>query len=310
MLFLDFIHIIIIGTVILRGRVVNGMSTNKGNLIAELRREAGFTQKSLAEALHITDKAISKWERGLSLPDVSLLPRLSLLLGADMTLLLAKDGKHPHEGWKGLVDLRNSKVDLWQMVYDKPMVYFMLSHFLLSNIREICFLCSKENQRYLESNFFEELGFTFTFDLPEDTTRDYMILNRPCFLFGSDLTHQFQGAMLSESVVTLVPVNVAPPFLFCPAEYVTIYKKNPGYLYEIAVPRTLGRGMVCLDMDHMDTFMEVAIFVRMYQRSSGLLISSLEEIAFRKGIVPKEKFLEMAENTAYCQQLRNIADSV
>ena len=67
------------------------MLNSKGNIIAELRREAGYTQKTLAEALHITDKAVSKWERGLSLPDVSILPKLSLLLGADMSLLLAPD---------------------------------------------------------------------------------------------------------------------------------------------------------------------------------------------------------------------------
>lgn len=286
------------------------MATKKGNLIAELRKEAGFTQKALAEALHITDKAISKWERGLSLPDVSLLPKLSLLLGADMSLLLAKDGTHPHEGWKGLIDLRNRNIDLQQKLFDKPMVYFLLSHFLLSNVLDICFLCSEANKRYLESEIFKDLGFTFTFELPEDSTHDLMILNRPCFLFGSDLTHQFQGAMLSESVVTLVPVNVEPPFLFCPAEYVPIYKRNPCYLYETAAPRTLGRGMVCLDLDDMDAWMEAALFVRMYQRSSGLLISSLEEIAFHKGLITKENLLEIAEKTPYCQYLRNIVNAI
>lgn len=286
------------------------MITNKGNIIAELRREAGFTQKTLAEALNITDKAVSKWERGLSLPDVSLLPKLSLLLGADMSLLLAKDGTHPHEGWKGLVDLRDCDVDLRQNIFDKPLVYFILSHFLLSNVREICFLCSKENQLYLENALFADLGFTFTFELEDDSTHDLMILNRPCFLFGSDLTHHFQGAMLSKSVVSLVPVNVEPPFLFCPAEYVSIYKKNPGYLYEIATPRTLGRGMVCLDMDNPDAWMEAAFFVRMYQKSSGLLIGGLEEIAFRKGIISKEKLLEIAQKVPYMQQLQAVADSI
>jgi len=285
------------------------MSTNQGNLIAQLRREAGYTQKTLAEALHITDKAVSKWERGLSLPDVSLLPKLSLLLGADMTLLLAKDTKHPHEGWKGLVDLRGRDVQLWQHIFDKPMVYFILSHFLLSNIREVCFLCSKENQAYLEGEIFKELGFTFTFALEKDITHDFMIMNHPCFLFGSDLTHQFQGAMLSESLVVLTPENVKPPFLFCPAEHVTMYDKNPDRLYEIAAPRTLGRGMVCLDLDNEDTLMEAAIFVRMYQKSSGLLISSLEEIAFRKGILTKEKFVALAKDTKYSQQLLAMADS-
>ena len=108
---------------------------NKGNIIAELRREAGYTQKSLADALHITDKAVSKWERGLSLPDVALLPRLSLLLDADVELLLSQNKLH--KGWVGLLDLRTSTADLSRPVYDKPMVYYMLSHYLLLDIREI-----------------------------------------------------------------------------------------------------------------------------------------------------------------------------
>ena len=42
-----------------------------GAFVAELRREKGMTQKELAERLFVSDKAVSKWERGLSLPDIS-----------------------------------------------------------------------------------------------------------------------------------------------------------------------------------------------------------------------------------------------
>lgn len=270
--------------------------TNKGTLIAELRKEAGFTQKSLAEALHITDKAISKWERGLSLPDISLLPKLSLLLDADMSLLLAPDGKHPHEGWNGLIDLRNSNVDISQIVYDKPMVYFLLSHFLLLNVTNICFLCSSNNQKYLEKEDLSQFGFSFSFEYNEKSDKNLMILNRPCFLFGSDLTHQFQGAMVSASVIKLIPENVAAPLLFCPAEYSFLYLKNPNYLYEIASPRTLGRGMICLDMDSIDNLIDTASFIRIYQKSCNLLIGSLEEIAYKKGFLTKNQ-IEMICNT-------------
>lgn len=280
--------------------------TDKGNLIAELRREAGFTQKSLAEALHITDKAISKWERGLSLPDVSLLPKLSLLLGADLSLLLAPSGKHPHEGWKGLIDLRNSKVDLRQRVYDKPLVYYLLSHYLLLNISDIEILCSEENRKYLEREVFALFGFHFSFEFSGKADKNLMILNRPCFLFGSDLTHQFQGAMVSETVVKLAPENVPAPFLFCPAEFSVLYMKNPDYLYEIATLRTLGRGMICLDMDDADNLMEIASFVRFYQRSSQMLIGSLEEIAYNKGCLSKELLERICEDVPYRETLRNL----
>ena len=59
-----------------------------GSLIAGLRRERGLTQRALAERLGVTDKAVSKWERGLGCPDISLLDHLAAELGADLTALL------------------------------------------------------------------------------------------------------------------------------------------------------------------------------------------------------------------------------
>lgn len=51
-----------------------------GKLIAELRKEKGMTQKELAEKLNITDRAVSKWERGICCRDISLLEDLSKIL--------------------------------------------------------------------------------------------------------------------------------------------------------------------------------------------------------------------------------------
>ena len=48
-----------------------------GQFIVERRRGLGLTQLQLAESLHVTDKAVSKWERGLSYPDVTLLEPLA-----------------------------------------------------------------------------------------------------------------------------------------------------------------------------------------------------------------------------------------
>ena len=59
-----------------------------GNFIAEKRKEINMSQRELAEHLHITDKAISKWERGLSFPDISLLIPLSELLNVSLYDLL------------------------------------------------------------------------------------------------------------------------------------------------------------------------------------------------------------------------------
>ena len=60
-----------------------------GAFVAALRRERGMTQRDLAERLFVSDKAVSKWETGVSLPDISLLAPLAEALGATAAELLA-----------------------------------------------------------------------------------------------------------------------------------------------------------------------------------------------------------------------------
>lgn len=59
-----------------------------GGFVAQLRRERGFTQKDLAQKLFISDKAVSKWETGMSIPDTALLIPLAQLLDVSVTELL------------------------------------------------------------------------------------------------------------------------------------------------------------------------------------------------------------------------------
>ena len=56
-----------------------------GALIQNLRKEKKLTQKELAQRLHVTDQAVSKWERGLCAPDIALLEPLAQAL--DTTVL-------------------------------------------------------------------------------------------------------------------------------------------------------------------------------------------------------------------------------
>lgn len=59
-----------------------------GNFIKSLRKEKNMTQKDLAKKIGLTDKAISKWERGLSFPDITMLNSLSEVLGVDVSEIL------------------------------------------------------------------------------------------------------------------------------------------------------------------------------------------------------------------------------
>ena len=60
-----------------------------GQLIKQFRTELGMTQKQLAERINVSDKAVSKWERGNGCPDVSLLSALADIFGIDVNVLLS-----------------------------------------------------------------------------------------------------------------------------------------------------------------------------------------------------------------------------
>ena len=60
-----------------------------GAIILRLRKEKGMTQKEIADKMNISDKTISKWERGLGCPDISLLSELSDILEINVENLLS-----------------------------------------------------------------------------------------------------------------------------------------------------------------------------------------------------------------------------
>lgn len=66
-----------------------------GNFIARQRRQLGMTQRELAERLHVTDRAVSKWERGCSYPDVTLLEPLAAALEVSVEELLTGHQREP-----------------------------------------------------------------------------------------------------------------------------------------------------------------------------------------------------------------------
>lgn len=55
-----------------------------GKFIAELRKQKGLTQEAVARRLGITSQAVSKWEKGVNIPDISFLKELSEILDVEV----------------------------------------------------------------------------------------------------------------------------------------------------------------------------------------------------------------------------------
>lgn len=72
-------------------------SKKTGQVIAERRAELALTQKQLAEQLHISDRTVSRWERGVGFPDLSLLEPLADVLGLSVVELLRGERIAPAE---------------------------------------------------------------------------------------------------------------------------------------------------------------------------------------------------------------------
>ena len=66
-----------------------------GQFIAGIRKEKKMTQAELAEKIHVTDKAVSRWERGLGFPDIQTLEPLAQVLGISVLELMRSEKKKP-----------------------------------------------------------------------------------------------------------------------------------------------------------------------------------------------------------------------
>lgn len=120
-----------------------------GDLISELRREKGLTQKELADKLYITDRAVSKWERGLGCPDVSLLDDLSRILDISIIEILKgrKLDKDEIIENASIIESMNYSKESFKHKFRKYFnifcmltIFFVGSIILINNIKSIYYL--------------------------------------------------------------------------------------------------------------------------------------------------------------------------
>ena len=76
-----------------------------GMMIASFRKENGMTQLDLAEKMGVTDKAVSKWERDLSCPDVNTIPKLAEVFGISVDELMQIKAESQSEAKKDITPM-------------------------------------------------------------------------------------------------------------------------------------------------------------------------------------------------------------
>ena len=206
-----------------------------GKAIAYLRKRAGYTQKELADRVGISDKAVSKWERGQGLPEIGYLRKLSILLDTDSDSLLAGDVAHQKTDWLGIIVLDENLhgIGAGTMIYDKPLINFLLSYFLLVGIKDIYIACTQDDESYIRKTVGTgfDYGISITLivgglhnvyetmikdsHLKDSGSRDQnnsvktmgniMLVYGRCILYGVDQTRFFQKAMIDrEHLIMLV----------------------------------------------------------------------------------------------------------
>lgn len=185
-----------------------------GNAIAYLRKKVGYTQRELADRIGVSDKAVSKWERGLGLPDTAIIGKIAILLDSDTDSLLAGDLVHHINGWSGLLILKENinGIRANTIIYDKPVINYMLSYFMLMGIRDIKIVSGEEDGLYINSVYGNgrKLGLKLTYweEIKEEEYKNsqsnVMVIFGMTFIYGVDQTRFFQKAMLDKSKTTVL----------------------------------------------------------------------------------------------------------
>jgi len=190
-----------------------------GSAIQFLRNRAGYTQKELAERLSVSDKAVSRWERGVGIPDISLLRRLSIILDTDIDSLLEGAVVAHEKAWKGLLYIDK---DPSIMIYDKPLSDYLISYFLLMTVRDIIVFGEEEYLEYVRNRYNngELYGINISCcSIYNGSLSDSIIHNQDvfaqssvaallssCVLYGVDLTRFLYRGMISTSCITALAI--------------------------------------------------------------------------------------------------------
>lgn len=271
-----------------------------GKTIAKLRRSAGFTQASLAEKLGISDKAISKWERGVAFPDTSILNQLCILLDTDMESILY--GHEQSDHWTGILVLDNA-IPADTVVYNKPLIHYLISQFLLVGIKDIRIIGKCASIKL------DGVKISVTPELNQQFTENLFVVYGNQFLYGPNLTKHFMRAMSRNNITVIAAMKAKGDYglsvdsnrkavlsdeysinKYYALPYVFYSKNREMNSFENVLKHqinaeTMVRGMVHFNVDSYDKVYQMAGFIKMMEEYTGEIIADIADIVRRRLIV-------------------------
>ena len=129
-----------------------------GKIISEARKNKNMTQKELANKLHKSDKAISKWERGLGCPDISFLIPLTKMLDISLYELLSGEKEEVEETLKKTINYSNKELKRKKKEYKKKLLIIVILISIVSILfgyRLFHFICYNSN--FINNEQYQEL---------------------------------------------------------------------------------------------------------------------------------------------------------
>ncbi len=280
-----------------------------GRTISFLRKKIGLTQQELADRLNVTDKAVSRWERGVGTPDLSLLLRLSAVLDTDIESILAGIIPDEDASCKGLLAMVYPEgISASTFLYTERTACFQLSLFLLAGIREICVRGREDDVHFVQTLLKDgaELGIKLCYEksanpsavdgspffVSNHETHSVMVIDGLDFLYSNDMANRLRRMIIDSNVPTVatdwkrspLSLKVVPPRIL-------MGESADGVGYDRFV---LGRGLVTFPIQNGRDLLDAGNVMRIIEERQGERIADLGEIAKNSFLLNRQKKTQVA----------------
>lgn len=269
----------------------------------------GLTQGILAEQLEVSRQAVSKWENGMAIPDVSLLPKLSKILDMDIEGILYGE---PHElvgDIAGIISLwpyENKTVSITDVVNGKPLLVYPLSMFLLCGIKNIV-ICGPKELVGSAKNIIdfaipktEIISISYCDNINSFIGNHVVLIDGNSYLYGIDLTRYLQRTIVYKNVISCIACSSEKiptaafqlfPFVSIPSlddDTIFMFEKHKkktirdlidkGNSFDDVNIELIGRGMLSFEINTREELSDLETIMKLISKTQHCDISNPDEI--------------------------------